>query len=158
MKVLIIYASKTGTTEKCAQRIKKKLLDTTIININKNNNPINIESYELIIVGTPIRMGMIDKHIKSFLHQNKKHLQSKKTAYFICCGFSDNFQKYYKENFPQELLKNALVYDTFGGEINLEKQKGVDKLIMKLVQNHSKESKDITILEQNIDKFIQKIK
>lgn len=62
MKTLIIYASKTGTTEKCAQEINRQIKMSKMVNILNQNE--NISGYDLIIVGTPIRMGMIDKKNK----------------------------------------------------------------------------------------------
>jgi menaquinone-dependent protoporphyrinogen oxidase len=64
VKTLIIYASKTGTTEKCAKDIEKQLENSTAVNISTKNE--DIIKYDLIIIGTPIRMGIIDKKIKKF--------------------------------------------------------------------------------------------
>lgn len=61
MNTLIIYASKTGTTEKCANQINRQLKNSKMVNILEQNEDIN--RYNLIIIGTPIRMGMIDKKI-----------------------------------------------------------------------------------------------
>ena len=68
MKTLIIYASKTGTTEKCAKEINRQLKDSKVINILNQKEDIN--RYDLIVVGTPVRMGMINKEIKKFLISN----------------------------------------------------------------------------------------
>ena len=38
MKTLIVYASKTGTTEKCAGIIGQNLKDATIINLSARQN------------------------------------------------------------------------------------------------------------------------
>ena len=76
MKTLIIYASKTGTTEKCAKEINRQLKDSKIVNILNQNEDIN--EYDLIIIGTPIRMGMIDKKIRKFLISNIEDLKTKK--------------------------------------------------------------------------------
>ncbi len=155
MKILIIYASKTGTTEKCAKMISTKLKDTTIINIYTQNQDIN--QYDWILVGTPIRMGMIDRKIKSFLMNNLECLKTKKTAYFICCGFNENWKRYYEQNFPKVLLDSAITYDTFGGEMDIQKQKGIDKWITKIVSKNIKGTKEIKILNENIDEFIKRI-
>jgi len=77
-------------------------------------------------------MSITDKNIKKFLIKNKEELSLKKTAYFMCCGFSDNYQKYFEQNILKELLDCTLIYDTFGGELNLDKQKKFDKFISKL--------------------------
>ena len=153
MKTLIIYASKTGTTEKCAKEINRQLKDCKIVNILTQNEDIN--EYDLIIVGTPIRMGMIDKKIKKFLINNIENLKSKKVAYFICCGFNENWKSYYEQNIPKDLLDTAIIYDTFGGEMDIQKQKGFDKFITKMVSKNIDKNKEIKILNENIDRFIK---
>ena len=104
MKTLIIYASKTGTTEKCAKEINRQLKDSKIVNILNQDEDIN--EYDLIIVGTPIRMGMIDKKIRKFLISNIENLKSKKVAYFICCGFNENMIAIAKVDFADKLTYN----------------------------------------------------
>lgn len=155
MKTLIIYASKTTTTKKCANLLKEKLNDVDISNIKSLN--IDINNYDLIIIGSPIRMGLIDKNIKKFLINNLDILKSKKAAYFICCGFKENYLKYFEQNFPQELLDRALIYDTFGGELDLEKQKGFDKFIVKMVSKNNPQKEDIKILTKNIANFVNRL-
>ena len=110
----------------------------------------DIDKYDLIIIGSPIRMGMIDKRVKDFI--------SKNVAYFICCGFNENWKQYYEQNFPKELLDKAITYDSFGGEMNLEKQKGFDKFIVKMVSKNIDKNKEIKIINENINQFIEKVK
>ena len=153
MNTLIIYASKTGTTEKCANKINRQLKNSKMVNILNQDEDIN--RYDLIIIGTPIRMGMIDKKIKKLLISNIEALKSKKVAYFICCGFNENWKSYYEQNIPKDLLDNAIIYDTFGGEIDIQKQKGFDKFITKMVSKNIDKNKEIKILNENIDKFIK---
>lgn len=156
MKTLIIYASKTGTTEECAKKIHSQLKNSKIINIAKQKEDIN--KYDLIVVGSPIRMGMIDKKIKSFLNSNIEILKSKKAAYFICCGFNENWKNYYEQNIPKDLLDSAIIYDTFGGIMDMQKQKGFDKFITKIVSKNMDKNKEIKILYENIDRFIKVLK
>lgn len=155
MKKLIIYASKTGTTEKCAKYISTLLKDITIINIYNQNEDIN--KYDLVIIGSPIRIGMIDKKIKKFLLDNMECLKSKKTAYFICCGFNENWKRYYEQNIPKDLLDRAIIYDNFGGEMDIKKQKGFDKFITKIVSKNIDKNVEVKILNENIDRFIKEI-
>lgn len=118
----------------------------------------DINKYDLIIIGSPIRMGMIDKRVKDFISKNFNLLKNKKVAYFICCGFNENWKQYYEQNFPKELIDNAITYDTFGGEMNLEKQKGFDKFIVKMVNKNMPQDKEVKILNENINRFIEKVK
>lgn len=153
MKILIIYASKTGTTEKCAEEINRQLKGSEMVNILDYDG--DIDKYDLIVVGTPIRMGMIDKNIKKFLIGNSETLKSKKTAYFICCGFNENRKNYFEQNIPKNLLDSAVIYDSFGGEMDIQKQKGFDKFIIKMVSKNIDKNKEIKILNENIDSFIK---
>lgn len=152
MKVLIVYASKTGSTKKCACLLGNKLNDASVVNIENFNH--DVRDYDIIVVGTPIRIGMIDKNIKKFLNSNLEVLKSKKCAYFITCGFSQNYKKYFDDNFPKDLLDSAIIYDTFGGEMSLENQKGFDKFIVKMVSKKIGVGKEIKIIDDNINKFL----
>ena len=100
MKKLIVYSSKTGTTEKCAGILGQNLIDATIINLATIQNE-DINKYDLIIIGSPIRMGMIDKKVKEFLSKNFNILRNKMVCYFFCCGFKENWKQYYEQNFPK---------------------------------------------------------
>ena len=156
MNTLIIYASKTGTTEKCANQINRQLKNSKMVNILNQNEDIN--RYDLVVIGTPIRMGMIDKKIKKFLITNIETLKPKKVAYFICCGFNENLKSYYERNIPKDLLDKAIIYDTFGGEMDLQKQKGFDKFITKMVSKNIDKNEEIKILNENIERFINYLK
>ena len=81
MRILIVYASKTGTTERCAGIIGQNLKDVTIINLIAAQNE-DIDKYDLIIIGSPIRMGMIDKRVKDFISKNFELLKNKKANTF----------------------------------------------------------------------------
>ena len=142
MKTLIVYVSKTGTTEKCAGILGQSLKDVTIINLTAIQNE-DINKYDLIIIGSPIRMGMIHKKVKEFINKNAEILKNKKVAYFICCGFAENYKQYFEQNISKELL---------------EKQKGFDKLIVKIVSKNIEQDREIKILNENIDRFIEKVK
>lgn len=153
MKTIIIYSTKTGTTKKCANILAQNLKDAATANINTIQNE-DIQKYDLIIIGTPIRIGLIDKKIKNFILKNQKILKTKKTAYYICCAFNENWKQYFEQNIPKEILENAITYNTFGGELNIEKQKGIDKLICKIVTKNMDKTRQIKILNENIQNFI----
>ena len=103
-------------------------------------------------------MGMIHKKVKEFINKNAEILKNKKVAYFICCGFAENYKQYFEQNISKELLEKAIIYNTFGGEMILEKQKGFDKLIVKMVSKNIAPDREIKVLTENIDRFIEKIK
>ena len=90
MKCLICYQSKTGTTAKCAEILKKKLekrgAQVTAANLAAGRP--QLAGYDCIITGAPVRMGKIPKETKAFLEAGRNELLNcKKTAFFICSAF-----------------------------------------------------------------------
>lgn len=155
MDILIVYAGKTGTTEKCAGIIAQKLKNVTVVNLIQESP--DISKYDLIIVGSNVRFGRLNRKVMKFISTNKTGLLNKKVAYYICCGFVDGYKKYLDEGIPKELLEKAIIYETFGGEMDIEKQNGLDKLIVKMVSKVTEGKVETKMLYENIDKFIAKI-
>ena len=56
MKILIAYHSKNGTSEKCAQLLLKQVGAADLADLKKKTP--DFESYDLIVIGGSIRMGM----------------------------------------------------------------------------------------------------
>ncbi|MDF2632469.1 MAG: hypothetical protein K0Q85_1065, partial [Caproiciproducens sp.] len=106
MKILIAYAGKTGTTEKCAKRLCEKLTNATTVDLNLQTPDIG--QFDTVIVGGSIRMGQLHKKAKKFIEQNAVGLQTKKAAYFLCCGSEGNSAELFSKNFPKELLDRAV--------------------------------------------------
>ena len=69
MKVLIIYFSQTGNTEKIASAIydEVSLSNTADLNHIDNVDPGSLSDYEHVFIGSPIHAGTIAKEIQDFL-------------------------------------------------------------------------------------------
>lgn len=155
MNIGIFYAGKSGTTEKCANKLASKLAYSKTYNLC--NEAPNIDNYDFIIIGSSIRVGLIHKKVKIFINNNKEKLLNKKVAYFICNGILSEENKIFQNNFSKELLNNSIIYKSFGGELILSNQKGIDKFITKMIM------KDVNFVEPKIDyeiidDFIIKVK
>lgn len=155
MKGLIVYQSKTSSTKKCADILKKEL-NFDIKNIKEKD--IDINKYDLIIIGSYIRMGMIDKNIKKFVNSNSERLLTKKCAYYLCCGNENNKEQYFSMNYPQSLMEKALVKETFGSQMDIDNLKGLDKFIVKAISKNPDNKMKNELNMDNIKKFISKIK
>ncbi|MDD4644043.1 MAG: flavodoxin domain-containing protein [Bacilli bacterium] len=132
LKTLIVYESKYGCTEKCAQLIQEKIKNTEIVNVK--NAPEDIGFYDTIIIGGSIYMGKIQRQIKAFCRRHVKVLAKKRMGLFICCMFTGEKAKQQLINsFPKELTEVAIAKDCFGGEISYNKMKLLDRIIIKLV-------------------------
>ena len=68
MRVLIAYSSKHGTTAKCARILAEKLgsaeVDIKDINCESVDSPDN---YDVVVLGSSVRMGTISKNIKKYI-------------------------------------------------------------------------------------------
>ena len=135
MKIGIFYASKTGTTKKCAQMIHDHFPDSDLIELD--GKEIYLEDYDYIIVGSPVIAGSLHKHVKKFLKLHKELLIGK-IGYFLCHGFKLNAHEVIKRNVDIELAKNTKLISCFGGEIHLDKLKGIDKFMVKLITRSKK--------------------
>jgi menaquinone-dependent protoporphyrinogen oxidase len=157
MKILIAYAGKSGTTEKCAKLLCEKLQGATLADLNRQTPDIG--SFDAVVIGGSIRMGQLHTKAKKLIEQNVAELKRKKAAYFICCGFAENAPKLFADNFPKELLDRAVDYQCFGGEMNIDQLHGFDRIVTKMVTKAAagKETAPPQINRDNIDRLAEKI-
>jgi menaquinone-dependent protoporphyrinogen oxidase len=87
MKTAIIFATKHGCTDKCAQTLSNELDSLNkIINVELGDN-INLSDYDKVILGGSIHAGMLNKKLKSFITKNTEELLEKKIGLFLCCMY-----------------------------------------------------------------------
>lgn len=152
MKTLIVYSSKYGCTEKCADFLAKELKDKPdIINL-KNYKDVNLSLYNKVIIGGSIYMGKIQKEVSDFCSKYLGELKEKEVGLFICgMQEGDSINTEINQNFPKELIEMATVIKHFGGEFDFSKMSLFEKLIVKIVAKTS--SNKSNILNDNIKSF-----
>lgn len=157
MSTVIIYSSKYGCTEDCANYIKRSLSDiSALVDINKTKfSTICIENYDTVIIGSSIYIGAISKKMQIFCKEYVDVLCTKRIGIFLCCGFSADMETYLTKNFSSVLLEKAVVTKCFGGEGRPNNMKGLDRLILKVATKGKHES--LKISYENIDSFINEI-
>jgi menaquinone-dependent protoporphyrinogen oxidase len=83
-KTVIIYSSVDGQTLKICQKIKKAYdqhkQSVELVSIDDFKG--NVTDYDLLVLGASIRYGVHDKKVIDFINDNKKELDSIKTAFF----------------------------------------------------------------------------
>lgn len=133
MKILIAYATKTGTTRECAERLAThfEFHDVTLADLTETVP--NLSAFDAVVIGSNVRANKIHKQVKQFLADNGARLAEMRYALYICCCMADQAPFYFEKNFTPEQLDGALAHLCFGGEIKMDRQKGMDKLIMKIV-------------------------
>jgi menaquinone-dependent protoporphyrinogen oxidase len=135
MKFLILFASKYGAAEKCANLLSEKLNgNVTIINLKENKN-INLSDYDKIIVGASIYAGSIQAEVKDFCAANSNLLLSKPFALFLSCmsDGEEEIKSYVERSFSNELINHSTVIDSLGYGFNFSKMNFFEKLIIKMV-------------------------
>lgn len=154
MKTLIVYASKAGTVEKCVLKLKELIKDEIkIVNLGKEKIR-NLDGFDNIIIGGSIRVGKVQKSIKTFVKKNQKDILSKKTGLFLCMGESESkFEGYLTSNFSDELLSALSVKGFFGGEFIYEKMPG---FVAKMLKKAAEEKGEPEIIEKNIITFAER--
>ena len=153
MKTAICYATKNGTTKECAEMLKKQLPDSILCNIETDK--ADLTKYDCIVVGGCIRMGKLHKAAAGFIQKNREVLMKKKCAFFICNGFPEQAETFLVQNIDKELLSHSICAASFGGKMDLDKLKGMDKFIAKAVSNNFKNDPSAApkILTENIKQF-----
>lgn len=118
MKTLVIYYSRTGTTEKVAEHLAKELkCDIELLRDNTSRSGAvgylrcgreamkrlkpkiesiksDLKKYDMVIIGTPIWSWNMSSLIRSFLHKHKENI--KNSAFFCTMGGSGD-EKAFKE-------------------------------------------------------------
>ncbi len=88
-KVLIVYGTRYGATESTSEEIAdvfhQEGLDVKVVNL-KDEKVKDISEYDLVVVGSGIKIKKWTKEPEKFLKKFQKELANKKTAIFISCG------------------------------------------------------------------------
>jgi menaquinone-dependent protoporphyrinogen oxidase len=126
MKGLVVYGTRYGTAKEIAEEISRTLkdenVDVKLFNAKKIRDH-DISSYDLIIVGSGIKMGKWTKESKNFLKKNKNILSNKKIALFVSCGAANKEksmaegQDKYLDNISKEYLTSEPIATGLFGSV-----------------------------------------
>ena len=144
MKIAVIYATKTGTSRECAERLGNCLQrhEVSLFELGKDNIP-SLSDFDTVVVGGAVRFGKADKRLRRFLKERKDELNTARAGYFVCCAFGDLAEEYIKDTFGAELLGKAIFAASFGGELKTSKQKNIfAKLAVRAMINDIEENGD----------------
>ncbi len=168
MKLLIAYATKTGTTLDCAEMLGEHFSGHQVFLADLEKEMPSVSDFDAVVIGSHVRAGKIHKRAKQFAAECEGTIGDKRLALYLCCCFSDAADDYFKKNYSEALLERSLTNMCFGGEIRMDRQKGLDKLIMKIAvhaikSNNQSEDRDVdipmpAILPENIRRMADAIK
>ncbi len=138
-KVLIVYASKTGTAQDVAHALAKKLPSANVydschktLDGSAEQTEPTFSDYGIVVLGTAIYIGAPMKEFKKYVAKNKDLLAPKRLVFFTCgVGTREEDEQYLLKSLPEVLKANGLLVRHMGGEVRPEKMSGFAKLAMK---------------------------
>ncbi|WP_048190993.1 flavodoxin domain-containing protein [Methanobacterium sp. SMA-27] len=145
MKALIIYGTRYGTATGIAEEISKVLKEENVdvdLENAREKKELDVTSYDLVVVGSGIKMGKWTKATMNFLKKNKDALSKRKVALFVTCGAANEEktiaegQEKYLDNIAKEnLINEPIATGLFGSVYDPNAKQG---LIFKLVNRSIK--------------------
>ena len=151
MKTLIIYASKKGSTKTCGEMLKQKLNgEVQIISINSINT-VSLETYDKIVLGTPIYAGMFNAALKKFIEEHEALLTSKPSFLFICSMDGTLQDTYLSNNLSPNQLQAFKAITHCGGAFYFTKMNFIEKFIIKKIVKTKEPDRKIDTKTDELD-------
>lgn len=133
-RILIVYASKYGCTEKAALLLQARLNAAEVVNLSSGQLP-DLTGYGTVILGGSIYYGRIRKEMAAFTAQHKQELLRKRLGLFICAGMTgEKGEQELKQAYPEIIYNKALAREIMGDEIYPDRISALDKWILRMVR------------------------
>ena len=159
MKTAIIYATKTGTTEKVAEALAEKIKGEVKLLPIDNVKPGCLLRYDFVIIAGSIHYGRIQSEIKSFVNKNRATFRGILYGLYIMCMFEDECEEYMKKSFGEDIVENAMITACFGGEVNPNECNFLTKKLIKAnLKKFEDEGKEPPAIRwERVDEFADEI-
>ena len=136
-KILVVYATRAGSTIEVAQAIGKKLAaGGAAVDVKPVKNAANLKDYQAVILGSAIRRGAVLPEVTDFAKTNKEELKNIPVAGFIVCMIlrEDNEQNREKAASYIKPLQGELSFVDVGfftGKLDYSRLNFIDAFIIK---------------------------
>ncbi|MCF7858769.1 MAG: flavodoxin domain-containing protein [Candidatus Cloacimonetes bacterium] len=157
MNFAVIYMSKHGTTEKIAKIIRIELNNSNVKLFNlKKTKKIDLEQFDIIIIGGSIHAGSIQAKLRKFMKKNLISLSKKRIALFlVCMQKGEKCKLLFNNAFPTELREISIANGYLGGEFIFDNMNFIERALVKMI---SGETSNVNQIDNNaIENFINKI-
>ena len=142
MRILIAYASKTGTAKQAAELLAERLQNHTVTLADLSETDPVPGDFDYIVLGGPIRAAKAHRALRSYLKRRDSELCAVPHTLFLCCAYADLFEDYALMTYSAPLLESAEDLLYFGGVLDLSAQRGTDKWIARMMRNEILEDED----------------
>lgn len=126
MKTLIVYGTRYGTAAEIAEEIGK-IMENEGVKVDlvdsRGLKDCDVSPYDLVVVGSGIKIGKWTKGSLKFLKDNKLGLKDKKVALFVTCGAANlpetvaEGQEKYLDEVAEKYLANKPVSTGLFGSV-----------------------------------------
>lgn len=139
-RILIAYATETGTARECAQKLAESLRGTDVTLADLRDGFPDPAEYDLSVIGSSIRFGKLCRPMRAYLKAYGEALCKVPHAVFLCCAIGHAFEEYCEREFPPSLLRSAVAVMTFGGVLKKEQNNLRDRIIVRMMRSKIAES------------------
>lgn len=142
MKLLIAYAGKSGCAREMAALLAEQLPRHEVALCDLACEQPDPAAFDYAVVGGSIRMNKPHKALRAYLAKYGEALARVPHALFLCCAFAEQLEHYFAVTFPHALRESAERLAYFGGDLSLSRQRGLDKLLTRMIRNSILESEE----------------
>ena len=141
MRILILYSTVDGQTQKICEHISVSLSPKNIVEIFDVDNfdQTNLSEYNFIVIGASIRYGKYRKSFIHFINRNIGILEQSKTAFFSVNIVARKEQKNsigtnpYIKVFHKETNWKPDIIEVFAGKLDYPKYNFFNKIIIRFI-------------------------
>ncbi|HUS75492.1 MAG TPA: flavodoxin domain-containing protein [Methanothrix sp.] len=145
MEALIVYGTRGGATKEIAQEMEKALAEKgfeVTVKCAKEASGIDVDAFDLIIIGSGVQMGKWEGKTTNFLKKNQQALASKRVALFSSGMMAGDPAM--KEEAERSIAKVASAFPAikpvalayFGGYLDFNSGKLLVRLIRFTMKKH----------------------
>lgn len=142
MKILIAYASKTGSTREMAALLGESMPNQEVVLADLGEQRPNPAEFDYIVLGAPIRFNRVHRAMRTYLAEHEACIAAMPHTLFLCCAFSDQLEHYFSVAFPRAVRESAEQCVYFGGDLSLSRQHGLAKWLTRMLRNSILESEE----------------
>ena len=142
MKILIAYVSNSGTSREGALLLESLLPNHEITVADLSDGFVSPEGFDYLVLGGPVRMSRAHRTLRRYCKQYEREILALPRTLYLCCAIADQFENYLDMSFSKAIIKGAEETLYFGGELDPSKQKGLDRIIVRMMRNSIRNSED----------------
>ena len=142
MKILVAYAGKSGGSREMCLLLASLLQNHEVTISDLTEASVVPYGFDYVVLGGAVRFGKLHRAARTYIKEHGSALETIPHTLFLCCAFADQFENYAEMLFPAALLESAEEIVYFGGELNPAKQRGFDKIIVRMMRSAIRDSED----------------